>query len=124
MLNWIEMVEAVRDEVRGGTAQEQAIAEVAADYEADPQVLVIRVKKAFPDGIPGPLPSLAEMERRRREEIRIHNERVEAENEAVAEYFRENPDVLLEVRKMIRPMTGRSSISYRGAKRLAEKLGF
>ena len=121
-INWNELVAETTALVRKGASLTAAINEIASDWDANPAVLAVRFNKAWPDGVPGALPSPEEMEARRRAAIREHNAQVEAEAQAINEFFDANPALYVETRRNIYKVTGRKSCSLRTAKRIADSL--
>jgi hypothetical protein len=90
-------------ELRKGGTPESVAANVAPFYDVNPEFLLQRFKSVYPNGLtPVNLEKANELMAKH---IQRENERIIRSNEAVRDFFRENPNMLLnsgrEVRKLV-----------------------
>jgi hypothetical protein len=123
-----DMIAEVADHVRLNDSNvDDAVREIASDYQSfghdvKPDVLLARVNRAYPDGIPSAMPTEEEMIERRREVQRAGRAAAIAERDAIDEFFRTHPGLLRDVRRNITRFTGMRSCSMYTARKIADFL--
>lgn len=100
-MDYPALIKEVADAIRSGTTQADALASIAAEWEAPLPVLTARFERAYPDGVPAAPPSKEENERRRVAAIRAERRRAVAEHNAIVAFFNDNPEQLYKLRRHI-----------------------
>jgi hypothetical protein len=123
-----DMIAEVADHVRLNDSNvDDAVREIASDYQSfghdvKPDVLLARVNRAYPDGIPGAMPSEEEMRKRRAQHIAAGRQAAIDEMDAIDAFFKSHPGLLRDVRRNIERFTGMRSCSMYTAKKIGDFL--